>query len=275
MAAEHTPVAAHLPAAFAAETDSFAQVEGFLAMVDELHRAYLDRLADLPAWLSPSGAAWPPGTSPQAGGDVVLNRLDELYGELATWFGFVLPGSWSDPGTGLARRRAFLAKAARLWRRRGTPRGFADWFCLWFGIKDPAERPVLLEHFKYGSPESQGGDTGPDPALRATLVVPATDRFADVAVRAEAAQFTDRYAPAHVLMRLCWARPGFTLDPVPGPGADPAAVEEFRARVRGLLCSMVDFIDHQNGVRLWDCVDEGRAIDRLDVGRLPSDDEEA
>ncbi|MFI9550362.1 hypothetical protein [Nonomuraea endophytica] len=273
MAAEHTPVAAGLPGVFAAHGDSFAQVEGFLAMVDELHRGYLDRLADLPAWLSPAGSAWPPGTSPQAGGDVVLNRLAELYDELAAWFGFVLPGSWSGPGAGLARERAFLEKAARLWRRRGTPRGFADWFCLWFGVTAGAERPVLLEHYKYGTPEGSGGETGPDPALRATLLVPATERFSDPAVRAEAALFVDRYAPAHVLMRLCWARPDFTLGDVPGPGADPAAVEQFRTRVRGLLCSMVDFIDHQSGVRVWECVDEGRAIDRLDVGRLPSDEE--
>lgn len=195
MAAEYTPVAAHLPAVFAAEADSFAQVEGFLGMADELHRAYLDRLADLPAWLSPAGSVWPPGTSPEAGGDVVLGRLAELYDELATWFGFVLPASWSDPGVGLARRRVFLGKAARLWRRRGTPRGFADWFCLWFDIKVAAERPVLLEHYKYGTPQGPAGETGPDPALRATLIVPAGTRFDDAAVRAEAALFVDRYAP--------------------------------------------------------------------------------
>ncbi|MFF0204623.1 hypothetical protein [Streptomyces sp. NPDC005017] len=283
MAAEYTTIATHLPGVFAADRESFEQIEGFLALVDDLNRAYLDRLAELPLWYSPAGAAWPPGLPADAGGDALLTRISELYDELADWYGFVFPGTWRD-AQGLTRKREFLEKAARLWRRRGTPRGFLDWFCLWFGLSEPSQRPLLVEHFKYATAGERAGtphtDTDgrrrPLPWLRATLFVPVSAAFPDAAARTEASLVVERYAPAHVLTRLCWVPDGFVLERRQGPGADdPETEEEFRERVRGLLCGLVDLTEHKDGLRLGSCIDEGAAADRLDVGRLPTDVTEA
>jgi len=277
MEAEYTPVARHLPAVFGADPQSLDQLDGFLAMVDELHRAYLDRLEEVPQWLSPAAAAWPPGAGLDAGADAVLGRVVEVYDALAGWFAFTVPASWGADAAGIERRRAFLARAARIWRRRGTPRGFLAWFCLYFGIDQPVarpeDRPVLLEHFKFGRPVGAGDEQGPDPGLRATLLVPVIEAFGDYLRRQEVVDFVGRYAPSHVLIRVCWVAPGFRtalgLLPTPDP-ADAAATEDYRRRVRRLLCSMVDVIDHGSALHLGDCIDEGRSIDRLDVGRLPT-----
>jgi hypothetical protein len=139
-------------------------------------------------------------------------------------------------------------------------------------------RPFLLEHFKFGQPASiDSGDLGPEPELRATLLVPTTSRFEGIANRRHFIEFATRYAPAHVHVRVCWVRQEFSLDPVPGPrpaaAADLAAWESevgaFRRRIRDLLCSLVSFIDHASGVRIYECIDEGGAADRLGVARLP------
>lgn len=265
MTPEHVPISAALPAVYRESAPSFAQIDSYLGLVDDLHRAYVARLDELTAWLSPAASEWPPGLRLDSGGDEVLRRIAALYDELAGWVGFAFPGSWPDGAEGLERRRAFLLSAARLWRRRGTPRGFLDWFCLYFGVSDPDERPFLLEHFKFGEPAAP---TSVPPWLRATLLVPSGAAFGDFARRREAQHFVERYAPSHVFMRLCWVAPGFSLDP-PAPYDDPAAWAPFRADVRDLLCSLVSFTDHSSAVHIRECIDEGRLEDRLDTGRLP------
>lgn len=271
MAPEYLAIAESLPGIYQeCDTESFDQIDGFLGMVDEILRTYLDRLHDLPLWLSPGSAAWPMGAPIDAGADEVLAKVAELYDALGSWCAFTFPGSWGSDGPGLARQRKFLGKAALVWRRRGTPRGFLDWFCLYFGIAKGTHRPLLLEHFKYGQPEGAAGQLGPQPWLRATLLVPATTQFGDYVRRREAAEFVERYAPSHVLIRLCWVPVGFTLGPVPDP-ADDVSTEAYRTHVREILCSLVDVVDHGLALHLGNCIDEGRPVDRLDVGRLPTD----
>jgi hypothetical protein len=267
---DYTPLAQELPAVYQDDVASFAQVGSFLGLADELQRAYVDGLDELTAWLSPLATGmWPPGLVPDAGADAVLEAQLAALEEAARWVGFTFPPSWPRDGAGLAKRRAFLLRAARLWRRRTTPRGFLDWFCLAFDITVVAERPFLVEHFKIGTPINEDGDPGPDPGLRATLFVPSTDQFLDFSRRREAIGFVERNAPAHVLVRVCWVRPGFTLGPVPGPGASAGELAKFRNHVRRVLCSLVSVIEHQHALRIWTCIDEGRDIDRLGTGRLP------
>jgi hypothetical protein len=268
MAPDYTRLSTHLPAIYADEAGSFAQIESYLSLVDDLNRAYVERLAELTTWLSPEAVTlWPADQPIDAGGDAILARYRAVYDELARWFAFTYPPSWGTGAAALEQQRAFLSRAARLWRRRGTPRGFVDWFTFWFRV-DPADRPFLVEHFKFGTPTSANG-SGPDPALRATLFVPSTAQFSDFNRRREAIAFGDRYAPAHVQLRVCWVREGWNLGTVPGKGASPADINAYVKRINGILCSLVSFVDHANGIRIWECIDEGRPVDRLNVGQLP------
>ena len=263
--ADYTRLSAHLPAVYQEDAASFAQIDSYLGLADDLNRACLERIEDLGLVLSPAGRLlWPGDLTLDVGGDAVLGAYLALFDELSRWVAFAFPVSWGTGDEGVTKRRAFLAKAARLWRRRGTPRGFLYWFCFAFGI-DEAHRPFLLEHFKAAGPPL------PDPALRATLFVPSTTQFSDYLRRQEAIAFVERYAPAHVVMRVCWTRPDFAPLPPPAAGASQSDVNAYRAELRNLLCSITSFIDHENGIRIWECIDEGRTIDRLGVGRLPSE----
>lgn len=265
MPAEYVALAQELPAVYQDDAASFAQLDGYLGLVDEVLRTCAEELAEVGAWLSPAGTVWPPGVPVDAGEEAVHEALVELYDVLAGWFAFRIPGSWRTDADGMARRREFVARAVRVWRRRGTPRGFLDWFCLSFGISDPQARPVLLEHYKYGLPED--GEPGLPPGLRATLLVPSTPQFRDYANRVEAAAFVSRYAPSHVLVRLCWREPPVVLPEPPAPGADAT---DYRRQMRAELCRLRDEVPHEAALHLGDCVDEGPPRDRLDVGQLPT-----
>ncbi len=265
----YTPLAAQLPAVYAEDSDSWAQLESYLGLADDLNRAYAERLAELATWLSPEATSlWPGDRAVGMTEDAVLARYQAVFDELARWFAFRFPPSWGVDAASLRQRQTFLARAARLWRRRGTPRGFVDWFAFWFRT-EPADRPILVEHYKFGQPTGSSGEVGPEPWLRATLFVPSTEPFSDFNRRREAIWFAEQFAPAHVHVRVCWVKPGWSLDPVPGPGATPSDIAAYRKRVNGVLCSLVSFVDHANGIHIWECVDEGRPVDRLNVGQLP------
>lgn len=261
---DYLPLSAQLPAVYRQDPDSFEQVDAYLGLTDELFRSVVVQLETLGHWLSPYATdLWPAVLPMDAGPDALLGAYRDLFDELASWVAFRFPRSWPRDAAGVEKRRDFLLGAARTWRRRGTPRGFIDWFSFAFDVA-PDQRPFLVEHYKVAAP-ADAADSG----LRATLFVPSGPQFSDFMRRREAIDFVERYAPSHVHVRVCWARPDFSLDPVPGAEAPSAEVEAYRARVRELLCSLVSFIDHANGIRIWECVDAGRSIDRLGVGKLP------
>ena len=79
MAAEHVAVAQELPAVFRDDAESFAQLDGYLSIVDEVLRGYADRVAETPSWLSPAASAWPPGVPVDAGWEDVRLALVDLY----------------------------------------------------------------------------------------------------------------------------------------------------------------------------------------------------
>ncbi|MGX4695371.1 hypothetical protein [Streptomyces sp. JNUCC 63] len=274
---DYTRLSAQLPAVYQQATASFAQVDAYLGLADELNRAIVERLEDLLSALGPDATLrWPADVPLDAGADALLRSCLAAYDEVAAWAGFAFPASWASNEPGLARRREFLARSARLWRRRGTPRGFLDWFALYFGIAAHDHMPYLLEHFK------APGGAATVPPYSATLFVPLPP-FDDWARREEASDFVYRYAPAHVSMRVCFVNPAVLTQP---PLADPpvlplsptpeqldayaAAIAEREEELNALLCSAVSEISHKNGIRLHACIDEGRPADRLGAGRLPT-----
>ncbi|MGC4174832.1 hypothetical protein [Demequina sp.] len=282
--ADFTRTAATLPALYQDDAASFAQVDAFLGLADELAEAIVAHVDSLAFTLGPdAGASWPHDVPLGAGGAELIASLTERYDALAEWFAFDVPSSWGAGEVGLSARRRFLTKAARLWRRRGTPRGFVDWFCTYFAIDAAADRPFLLEHFKV-----PGGALNPGP-FTATLFVPNSATFVDYRRRVEAAEFVDWYAPAHVAMRICYVAPGF-LEGLPAPATlapTEADVTTFRNQLlaqlttlRELACTVVSVIDHANGIHLYGCdpatipptaLGEPRSVDHLSVGHLPTE----
>jgi len=281
---DYTRLALQLPAVFHEDVASFAQVDAYLGLADELSHAIIEEVEDLSLTLGPDASLRWPATLPlDAGSDALLTSYLATYDEIATWASFAFPASWGDGEDGVLKRRAFLAKSARLWRRRGTPRGFLDWLCFAFDIA-PANRPLLIEHFKVRpTPPAAAVPDITDPDLAATLLVVATAEYADFRNRQELVEFVDWYAPSHIAMRVCWVT-GFTgltaipaaVAPLPEAATTAqentyrAAVNQYRANIRAIICSIVSVVDHANGIHVFTCIDEGRSIDRLDVGLLPT-----
>lgn len=268
----YRPVAEHLPAVYQEDEASWNQVTGFLGLVDELYRAYVAQLEDVTTWLSPAAAnVQPPGLSshaqPPAAGGPAAGALaeQELLDELASWFSFTFPLSWSGgdleaPQDRLRRKeRAFVLRAARIFRRRGTPQGFVDWFCFAFDVPE-TDRPVLIEHFKYRPSGDPSGLTAADPdpyGLRVTLLVPRTAAFDDYRRRREAADFVRHWLPAHLLTTVCWVDPAEDWRPLDAAG------------MRSILTRLAGYTPEDDGIHF-----SGPGIDpippnRLGQGRLP------
>jgi hypothetical protein len=263
----YTPIAAHLPGAYQQDADSYEQVSGYLGLVDELLRGAAAQLDDLLLWLSPDMRSLrPPGLAPDAQVGEIYARYRALADELASWFGYRFPGSWErrdDPDAELNRKRAFLQRAARLWRRRGTPRGFYAWLVFAFDLWDPQARPIMIEHFRYRDDDSAGAAEGDedDFAHRVTLLVPLGDRFPDMRRRRELADWVERQAPAHLQVRVCWLAPG---DPR-YTGFDPTKPDD----VRTLLRTIASYTPLEEGIHLEAPPIEGRAQDSLGLATLP------
>ncbi|QDG66678.1 hypothetical protein NIBR502772_11100 [Pseudarthrobacter sp. NIBRBAC000502772] len=276
---DYTRLSAQLPVVYQEDAVSFAQIDAYLGLADELSHAVVEHLADLLLSLGPDATLrWPTDVPLDAGADALLASYLASYDDVAAWASFVFPASWTRDERGLSRRREFLARCARLWRRRGTPRGFLSWFSLYFGLP-PSGAPYLLEHFK-----------APGAALTglpytATLFIPGNHGFDGWARREEAVDFVRRYAPAHVSIRVCFIDPGLFGDlavlasppvlpdepTVANLDAYATAIEKQQKELNALLCSVVSVVSHESGIHIHECIDAGRGIDRLGVGLLPTD----
>ena len=278
---DYTRLASQLPAVYQDDQVSFAQVDAYLGLADELNHAVVERLEDLMLALGPDATLrWPAELPLDAGRDALLASYLRTYDEVAAWVGFTFSAAWGTAEAGLVKRREVLARSARLWRRRGTPRGFLSWFALYFGLTEnlQPEMPYLLEHHK-----APGAGLSGQP-FTATLFVPLVETFQPWARREEAADFARRYAPAHVLMRVCFVDPTtfaalgvLVSDPVLPPSPSAADLATYRADLatqqadlNQLLCSVVSVVDHGSAVHIYECIDQGEHKDRLDVGRLPT-----
>jgi hypothetical protein len=218
-------------------------------------------------WLSPEAREVAvPGLPPGAAAELVYQRLNDLAAELADWFAFQYPESWrnsDDPEAELDRKLEFVRRAARLWRRRGTPAGFFAWLCFWFELEAPAtKRPLMIEHFKYRTTDP-GGTAGEadDAAHRVTLLVPLITPFMDYRRRRELMQFVARNAPAHLQVRICWIAEG---DPR-YTGFDPTQT----AAVQTLLSTIATYTSKDDGIHLETSPPSGSPLNRLGQGNLP------
>ena len=266
-APDYLPLVGHLPAIYADDAASVDQLESYLGLLDDLNRDYAERLAELATWLSPEAVMLWPGDRPiDAGGDAVLARYRAVYDELARWFAFTFPPSWgSDPtpsicGAGSWPERHGCGGGAGRRAASSTGRvlvpGRAD--------RPPVPRRALQvwEAHRFGRRAGFRSSSPGDPVR--SLDQP----FSDFNRRREAIAFADRYAPAHVLLRVCWVRPAGTWirSRAPAPRLGDRDVPQARER-RALFAG--ELRRPRNGIRIWECIDEGRPVDRLNVGQLP------
>jgi hypothetical protein len=273
LASAYRTTASHLPAIYQEDAASWRQVNDYLSLTDEVVRSLITELDELGTWLSPRARQVAvPGVGHGSGSSDAIERLLALADELAGWFAYEFPASWrdpDDPDAELDRKFDFLLRVARLWRRRGTPTGFYSWLCVRFGI-GPAERPIMIEHFKYRS-----DDPGADPddedaaAHRVTLLVPvptsgpgaAGTLFGDYRRRRELLEFVERNAPAHLLFRVCW----IAADDPRYEDYDPTGVTE----VRELLETIATYTSADDGIHLEHDPPSGSPLNRIDLGNLP------
>src|SRR5262245_37892652 len=103
---DYTRLAAQLPAVYQDDVGSFAQVDAFLGLADELNHAIVERLEDLLLTLGPDAPLrWPAQLPLHAGADALLAAYLETFDEVARWASFTFPASWTKDEAGLGRRR--------------------------------------------------------------------------------------------------------------------------------------------------------------------------
>lgn len=288
----YTDLAEHLPSLYQEHEASWEQMRSYLSLLDQWSLNYLDQLERALVCLSPTVPEKPAETP----GELVVNgdggkegaceerevfgRL-ELCQQLASWFGFEFPPNWAESLDGnrereLDRKMAFLRHVPRLWRRRGTPQGFLQWFCLYFDVPSD-HRPILLEHFQFMSAMTEIAEQQ-RAASRVTLIVPVTAGFDALLRRREVAEFLKRHAPAHLMFRVCFVTGKLEtmLRTEYGKLQDPDSREAARQWiVQNILTRATDFVSHDEGLTIYECANDSkvREQDRLGGGRLPGSPE--
>jgi phage tail-like protein len=229
--------------------DEYARMppEGeFLERLLDLARSDLDDLdravAGLPALFDPATAS------------------ASMLGWLPSWLAFEVPARYADESKRPELRRLLLGLAA-LYRRRGTPRGVADFVEIYTGA-----RPTLFEEYRarplwvldqtalgFGSGlydrdldgilvgDSVVGETGPeDPALFGSAVFASTaHRFAAVLppvagldddMRALVMRVLESEKPAHTAFHLCFTEPRLRVGVQARIGVDTVLAAEPEGR---------------------------------------------
>jgi hypothetical protein len=312
----YTDLAEHLPSLYQEHEASWEQVRSYLSLLDQWSLKYLDQLEQALVWLSPTASEREAGSnadretgrgrvrlSPTAlervaevpGGFVANGESEkdkdretralfarlELCRQLASWFGLEFPPNWEEPLDAdrhreLKRKVEFLRHVPRLWRRRGTPQGFVQWFCLYFDVPSD-HRPILLEHFQFMPAMIEIAERQ-RAASRVTLIVPVTAGFDALLRRREVAEFLLRHAPAHLMFRVCFVSGKLEtmLRTEYGKLQEPDSREAARKWiVENILAQATDFVSHDEGLTIYGCANDAkvREQDRLGGGRLPGSPE--
>jgi hypothetical protein len=262
-ASAYRPLAGHLPAVYQEDADSWEQVTEYLGLVDDVLRGLIVELDEAGTWLSPEfRAVSVPGLAPGAAPDEIVTRSFALVNQLADWFAFDFPDSWhvaGDPDAELDRKRTFLLRAARLWRRRGTPNGFYAWLVFWFALAPPL--PIMIEHFKYRTDDPGAAATDPDDNAHMVTLLTPLDAFTDYRRRRELSEFVARHEPAHLIVRVCWISSADARYTGFSPTNRPA--------VRTLLRTIATYTAEADGIHLEHAPPSSSPLNRLGQGNLP------
>lgn len=92
---DFTATSALLPPVYQEQAASFAQVDAYLGLADELARAQVEALEDLLAVTGPDAALrWPTHLPLTAGAQALVADLTATYDEVARWLSFTVPSTW-------------------------------------------------------------------------------------------------------------------------------------------------------------------------------------
>ena len=188
---------ADLPAPFREDPEAARFLDRFLGYFDTVFAEIAARQASVPALFDP--AAVPPGPF-----------LDWL----ASWFDITFLPEWPE-----ATRRAMVAEAIAMYRRRGTVAGLRQMLQWHTGLGEPA--PAVIEHFRVVQPISIAGSplapTAPEHAF--TIVLPAV-AAPDAAARDRLDRVIAAAIPAHTRYELRLVEPGIAIGRQSTPGVD-------------------------------------------------------
>lgn len=177
-----------LPAPFREDLESAVFLDRFLSYFDTVFAEIGARHAGVPALFDPE--AVPAGPF-----------LDWL----ASWFDIAFLPEWPE-----STRRAMVANAIAMYRRRGTVAGLRQMLQWHTGLADPA--PAIIEHFRLTAPISiAGSPLAPTaPAHAFTIVLPAV-AAPDATARDRLDRVIAAAVPAHTRYELRLVEPGIWI----------------------------------------------------------------
>jgi phage tail-like protein len=188
---------ADLPVPFHEDPESSAFLDRFLGYFDVV-------FAEIVARHATSSALFEPAAVPRG----------PFLEWLASWFDITFLPEWPE-----ATRRAMIAQAITMFRRRGTIAGLRQMVQWHTGLSEPM--PAIIEHFRVTAPISVAGSplTPSAPAHTFTIVLPA--KAATDATSLERLQAVIAAAiPAHTRYELRLVEPGITIGRQSTPGVD-------------------------------------------------------
>jgi phage tail-like protein len=133
---------------------------------------------------------------------------------LASWFDITFLPEWPE-----ATRRAMVARAIEMYRRRGTIAGLRQMLQWHTGLGEPV--PAVIEHFRVTAPISiAGSPLVPSPPAHAFTVVLPAAAAPDAAARARLDRVIAAAIPAHTRCELRLVAPGIAIGRQSTPGID-------------------------------------------------------
>jgi phage tail-like protein len=188
---------ADMPPVYREDPESAAFLDRFLSYFDTVFAEIAAAHARVPALFDPQAVP-------------ARDFLDWL----ASWFDITFLPEWPE-----ATRRAMVAKAIEMYRRRGTVAGLRQMLQWHTGLGEPA--PAVIEHFRITSPISIAGSplAPASPAHAFTIVLPAV-AAPDASARARLDRVIEAAIPAHTRYELRLIAPGIALGRQSTPGID-------------------------------------------------------
>lgn len=179
---------AELPAPFREDADSAAFLDRFLSYFDTVFAEIAAKNARIPAFFDPDSVPEGP-------------FLDWL----GSWFDITFLPEWPE-----ATRRAMVAQAIEMYRRRGTVAGLRQMLQWHTGLAEPV--PAVIEHFRLTGPIAVAGYPllPGDPAHAFTIVLPAS-AAPDATARDRLDRVIVAAIPAHTRYELRLVQPGIAV----------------------------------------------------------------